>query len=131
MLARRRVVLALLLIGSTSACGSSEIRAGALPVLQDFYTDFQRGNTERASKHICDRIRDSFLVKSKNLVPKLNPGKIRVNTRSLGSDIGQHYAIMYLETLDSRKTFEIKIDKVGSVWKICPDSADDLVPNDM
>jgi hypothetical protein len=126
-----KILLALLVGASVSGCGGNTIRTGALPVLREFYSEFQRGETENASKHICAEIRTSFLVKSSELMKRLNPGNIRINTHSLGSDIGEHYAIVYLEGPGYRKTMEIRIEKIEDTWKICPDSADDLVPNEL
>ncbi len=80
-----------------NGCKGREIKKGVLPVLTEFYRNFQERKIEEASKYLCPEIRRSFLMNSKDMVRKLGPGRIRVNTHSLGSDIGQHYAIVYLE----------------------------------
>lgn len=121
-------LVALLFSIALASCGLGPMKSDALPVVNNFYREFQNGNTELASRYVCPEVQDSFLFKSGGLVKLLSPGKIRVNTHSLGSDIGRHYAIVYLESFDSRKTAVVEIEKIADVWKICPSAPEDLVP---
>ena len=127
----RKISAVCLVFVLVNGCKGREIKKGVLPVLTEFYRNFQERNIEEASKYLCPEIRSSFLMNSKDMVRKLGPGRIRVNTHSLGSDIGQHYAIVYLEGPGFRKGAEIRIEKIDSFWMICPEFLDDLIPKDL